>query len=374
MGLGCAALLLLPQAALAQSPGPNPPKIDPKIEIAELRFIGEATFPTQYLYAGTEVGGLSGIDYDPEGQIFYALSDDRSQINPARFYTLTIDLSDGALDNGDVVFTGVTTLLDTDGTPFTNGEVDPESLRFNPKEQTLYWTSEGDAANQIPPFVREMQLDGTFVRQLTPPTQYTPTAGNTSGIRNNLAFESLTLALRGLVVFTATENALVQDGPAASLTEGSPSRMLAFRTGSGEPFLEFVYETEPVAAPPTPETAFSTNGLVEILSLGRAEFLALERSFSSGVGNAIQIFVANVRGASNVSGVESIQSVNNLRTAEKTLLLDLAALGIPLDNVEGMAFGPTLPNGNRSLILVSDNNFSATQFTQFLAFEVVEAE
>ena len=49
--------------------------------------------------------------------------------------------------------------------------------------------------------------------------------------------------------------------------------------------------------------------------------------------------------------------------ARKRLLLDLDDLGIPLDNVEGMTFGP-----RRSLVLVSDNNFAAAQFTQFLVF------
>ena len=54
--------------------------------------------------------------------------------------------------------------------------------------------------------------------------------------------------------------------------------------------------------------------------------------------------------------------------ARKTLLLDLDELGIPLDNVEGMTFGPRLPDGRRSVVLVSDNNFAASQFTQFLLF------
>ena len=43
---------------------------------------------------------------------------------------------------------------------------------------------------------------------------------------------------------------------------------------------------------------------------------------------------------------------------------------IPLDNVEGIIFGPRLRDGHRSLVLVSDNNFAASQFTQFLLFEV----
>jgi hypothetical protein len=50
------------------------------------------------------------------------------------------------------------------------------------------------------------------------------------------------------------------------------------------------------------------------------------------------------------------------------LLLDLDELGIPLDNVEGLTLGPRLPDGGRSIVLVSDDNFAASQFTQFLLF------
>lgn len=45
-------------------------------------------------------------------------------------------------------------------------------------------------------------------------------------------------------------------------------------------------------------------------------------------------------------------------------------LGIPIDNLEGMTFGPTLPDGRRTLIIVSDNNFNETQFTQFIVLAV----
>ena len=56
--------------------------------------------------------------------------------------------------------------------------------------------------------------------------------------------------------------------------------------------------------------------------------------------------------------------------ALKWPLLDLDKLGIPLDNVEGLTFGPRLRDGRQSLVLVSDNNFAATQFTQFLLFDM----
>lgn len=46
------------------------------------------------------------------------------------------------------------------------------------------------------------------------------------------------------------------------------------------------------------------------------------------------------------------------------------SLGVFTDNIEGVCWGPKLPNGKRSLIFVSDNNFSPLQQTQLLLFEV----
>lgn len=56
----------------------------------------------------------------------------------------------------------------------------------------------------------------------------------------------------------------------------------------------------------------------------------------------------------------------------RTLLLEMPITygGVKIDNIEGPAWGPRLANGNRSLVLVADNNFADNQSTQFLAFEV----
>ena len=54
--------------------------------------------------------------------------------------------------------------------------------------------------------------------------------------------------------------------------------------------------------------------------------------------------------------------------AQKTLLLDLDELGLTLDNIEGMTLGPRLPDGRQSVLLVSDNNFTPGQVSQFLLF------
>ena len=50
----------------------------------------------------------------------------------------------------------------------------------------------------------------------------------------------------------------------------------------------------------------------------------------------------------------------------KRLLLDFADLGLVPDNLEGLALGPTLPDGRLPLIVVSDNNFNPDQETQFV--------
>ena len=90
-----------------------------------------------------------------------------------------------------------------------------------------------------------------------------------------------------------------------------------------------------------------------------------------GTGNEIKLYSVALPGATNVLGEPSLGGkLGSIRPAQKTLLLDLGSLGIPLDNVEGMTWGPKLPDGRQSLVLVSDNNFAASQFTQFLLFAV----
>jgi len=56
------------------------------------------------------------------------------------------------------------------------------------------------------------------------------------------------------------------------------------------------------------------------------------------------------------------------------LLLNFDAAGLgKVDNLEGMSWGPLLSNGHRSLVLVSDDDFSDDEVTQLLAFELLPA-
>ena len=359
VGLAVAGGLIVPAAVSSQRAAHYAP--------IELEFIGEATFPTGYMYEGTEVGGLSGLDYDQSRGSYVAISDDRAQNGPARFYDLTIDVSDGSLDDGDVAFTRVTEIFDTDGSSFAPASLDPEAIRVHEFPELLYWTSEGDANAGIPPFVRIMTRDGQHVSEFDTPDQFFPT--DDSGIRNNLAFESLTFGGTSNRLFTATENGLKQDGPAASLAEGSPVRVVRLNNRTGAAQQQYIYMTDPILNAPIPDGAFATNGLVELLALDNHNFLAIERAFSVGVGNDIKIYETSLWGATNVKRLDSIEG-RHINPMWKQLVFDLADLGITLDNIEGVTFGPVV-DGKRTLILVSDNNFNPNgQFTQFLAFTI----
>jgi len=68
-----------------------------RVRFADIEYIGSAEFAMGSKFAGTGIGGLSGVTYDARSNLYYVLSDDRSEIDPARLYSATIDVADGAL-------------------------------------------------------------------------------------------------------------------------------------------------------------------------------------------------------------------------------------------------------------------------------------
>ena len=347
--------------------------------VASFEFLGEVTFPTGTMFNDTEVGGLSGIVYDSRTGLYYALADDRSEINDARYYTLAIDVSDGSLDDGDVTFVRVTTILDENGDPFATGSLDPEGLALT-AQGTLIISSEGDAGESPPinPFIKRFARSGWQNGDIGIPDIFIPNDGNTVGIRDNLAFESLTITPNQQYLVTATENALAQDGPATDVGQESWSRILVYDWRTRQPVHQFVYVVGEVPEAPDPPDAFRTNGLVDLLPLDNSgNFLAMERAFSVGQGNTVGVFEVGVAGATDVSGYDDLFDESTgtgvaFTPVSKDLVFDVEAdFGVAPDNIEGMTFGPMLPDGRQLLILVSDNNFNpANQLTQFIAVAV----
>lgn len=330
-------------------------------------FLGQALLATGFNFNKTQVGGLSGITYNPEKQVYYALSDDRSSKAPARFYTLKIDLNKSSFSEKEITFIDVTTLLNENGKPYPEFSIDPEGIAFT--GNSLFIASEGDVNSKIPPFIKEFSLDGKYLRSLPIPEKFSIKPN--SGIRNNLAIESLTITPDKKSLFAATENALIQDGEKATLNAGSPVRLWRSDLNNYQPQEEYLYLTEPIAAASTTEDGLMTNGLVELFALSDRHLLSLERSFSVGPGNFIKLFEVSLEGATNIQNIQSLQeSMADISPVQKTLLLDLNKLGFSLDNIEGMTFGPVMPDGRPSLVLVGDNNFNFFQVTQFLVFKL----
>jgi hypothetical protein len=71
-----------------------------------------------------------------------------------------------------------------------------------------------------------------------------------------------------------------------------------------------------------------------------------------------------------VSGEFSLLNASFTPVTKRLILNVEEDLGIEPDNIEGMTFGPALPDGRLPLILVSDNNFADNQATQFIVLAV----
>ena len=333
-------------------------------------FMGQANLPTGLLYNNTEVGGLSGITYNPEQQVYYAISDDSSNKNKARFYTLKIDLSSGSLSETGVSVIGVTQLLTETGEPFTKDSLDPEGIAFS--GNSVFIASEGNFYGNILAFIKEFSLEGKLLRSLPIPEKFRDKNwSKNQGVRSNLSLESSTITPDKNYLFTASENALIQDGEIANLDRGTPSRILRYNLQTNQSDREFLYFTDPLANSSFIAEQYNKQGLVDLLAIDQQHLISLERSFSLGLGYTIKLFLVNLEKADNIQELESIKSANSeIVPAEKTLLLNLNRLNILIDNIEGLTWGSPLPEGGRSLILISDNNFMSLQTTQIIALRI----
>ena len=329
-----------------------------------LTLIGSYVIPSGLEIQGIEFGGISGLDYNPETAKFVAICDDRSQKAPARFYDLDINLSEDGIVGIDII--AYHTLKNPDGNPWAEKAVDPEGIALSWDYHAIYYSSERDQQGR--PGLYKADLSGKFLEQIALPEQYIPSTSHARGVYNNLAFEGLTFSTDRQHLFAATENALVQDGPKATLEHGSPVRILTLDLSSGKVIAEYIYITDPIPVKAL-NNGWNDNGLTEILSLSDGSFLVAERAFAAGIGFNIRLYHVNFKGATNVLGKSSINGLDVTPVnKERVMIIENDDLGIKyIDNIEAMSFGPEIDK-HKTLILVSDNNFNIKQETQFYAF------
>ncbi|KQS35301.1 esterase-like activity of phytase family protein [Pedobacter sp. Leaf194] len=350
--------------------------------VSSIKFLDEYIVPLNQTFQNTIVGGLSGIDYDEKTGNYYLISDDPSQVSPARIYTAKIDINENKIDT--INFTGFIPILQSNGQQYPKyGSVkslkaDGESVRFNPKNQSLVWSNEGERLFKngdsilVQPALTFLTSTGNFVDTIPLPKGFHFTKSE-NGPRKNALFEGITYADNYTTLYASLEEPLYQDGRQAAFGyDRALTRILKFDVKRKKNTAQYAYNLGDLPVNPTVESDWNLNGISEILAINHHTLLVMERAWAKGHDDHtfIKLYLVDLKGAENEIDNESFVKTPP-KPLKKKLLFDFDSLNIHIDNFEGVTFGPKLPNGHKSLIFCVDNNFGKTQVQQFFLFEVM---
>jgi hypothetical protein len=304
------------------------------------------------VYHGVELGGLSSLAYDPRSAWVSAV--DNHGTDPARIWFFR-NLADPAVIRDPLV------LRRPDGTAYDGTDSDNEGLAVLPNGDYL-------VSSETEPSIRIYGRDGVQVDSLPIPPRFAVTGTTAAGqATSNATLEGLTIARSGREIIAAMEGALSGD---VSATGGATlHRFLVYdqdRPGSWQLTRQIAYRTE------------TGNRIPEVAAYGRDSLLVEEAAFSAATGNSVELYaVKGIDAAPDVSGVANLSLAPARDVLRKKLVANLAGcptLGAPsretqanplLDNYEGMAITLGGP-GLAGVSMISDDNFSATQFTRVL--------
>ncbi|MEV7975066.1 esterase-like activity of phytase family protein [Streptomyces sp. NPDC086519] len=287
-------------------------------------------------FGGYFVGNLSALAVDQDGSL--AALADRSYLFDLDAQTLAPKKVVGLADENGAVLDSEGLVVDRDGTRLITSETEPSIRRYS--------------------------VDGKILDRLpVPPSLLVSPAGRAT---TNQTFEGLTLLNGGRTLLASMEYAI--SGDTAGIV-----RFQTWQRTKGdhfEPSAQYAYRTDD-----------PTLGVPEVQALPDGRLLVLERGFTSGVGNAVRLFLADPRHATDTSGIENLTGQAGVRLVRKTLLTDIAScpsLGATakqpqpnpvLDNIEGMVVTGRA-KGAYKVLLVSDDNQNAVQTTRFYRLSV----
>ncbi|MGM9477736.1 esterase-like activity of phytase family protein [Pedobacter sp. GSP4] len=350
--------------------------------VSAVQFLDEYIMPLNPQFQNTVVGGLSGIDYDAKRNQYYLISDDPSQLSPARIYTAQITIKDNKIDTVQV--TGVTFIQQQNGKQYPHYrsdktlKADGESVRYNPKLKSFIWSNEGERVLKngdtiiVQPALTFITKEGRYLDTIPLPAGFHFTKGE-NGPRKNALFEGVTYADHYKTIYTSLEEPLYQDGLQAAFEfDKALTRILKFDAVTKQNTAQYAYNLGAMPVKPTVENDWNVNGISEILAVNDHTLLVMERAWAKGHDDHtfIKLFLVDLNGAENeIDNSGFIQ--NPPKPLKKKLLFDFDSLNRHIDNFEGVTFGPKLSNGHQSLIFCVDNNFSKSQTQQFFLFEVI---
>ncbi|WP_013324422.1 PEP-CTERM sorting domain-containing protein [Gloeothece verrucosa] len=363
------------------------------------------------------LGMFSDLYYDRAQNVYYGLSDRGPgggvipyQTRVEKF-TLDVNPNTGALSNFNIE----QTILFTQNGQSFNG-LNPQLLNGNPNTLGLSFDPEGFVvsrngnfyvSDEYGPSVYEFNPNGSFIRALTIPGNILPRQADgtpnymsaVTGRQDNRGFEGLAISPDGSKLYGMLQDPLVNEGN----PEGRYSRnlrLVEFDTQTGESTRQFIYQLESIA---DINAGFSNHknddfkanaqgrniGISAIAALNDAEFLVLERD-NRGFGveaptlpsnppvGTKKVYKISLADATDVSKV-NLTGINDLplgvNPVSKSLFLDIAsslkgAGPIIPEKLEGLTIGPQLANGDYAVIVGSDNDFSVTQNSSNVQFNV----
>ena len=262
--------------------------------------------------------------------------------------------------------------------------LDPEGIRVAP-DGTFY------ISDEYGPYIFQFNRQGHLLRRLEVPSKFAianPSAdpneellGNTAGRQANRGMEGLAISPDGSTLFGIMQNALLQDHglnpPPSTDRLGLNNRILKVDLATGETH-EYVYVLDAINR---------GQGVCEILAINDHEFLVIERDNRSNLQSPPQaptrktIYKIDLNGATDVSGIESLPTgalPAGVTPVSKTLFINLLDADLNLgatipEKIEGLSWGPDLPDGRHVLYVISDNDLNPTLATQIYAFAIEPA-
>ena len=292
--------------------------------------------------AGEELSGIAHAD----GNTYWAVGD-----TAAKAFKLQIDLNttDGTITAAELL--DVTNTVD-----LTDAGADQEGI-------ALVNANTAMISNESGPGIHTHDLTtGNRSDQITPATH--PQLAVFSNTVANFGWESMTRRADGNETWTANEEALTVDGSLSTGSAGTTVRLQKFDS-STTPAGQWAYNTDPITG--AGGTSLDRSGVSDLLILDNGTLLVLERSFGTNLttgGFHIRIYAVDFTGATDVSAAPFDDGLigETYTPVAKTLLWEQTFDLFSAANIEGMTLGPTLDDGSRSLLLVSDNQGAASTF------------
>ena len=333
-----------------------------KNQLGGFSAITPSATPNRYLFLPDRGPNDGEVDYPCRFHEMELILEEKSGAQPKLALVATHML------RGEVPITGSAAAWD----PNKALRLDPEGIRVLPDGNLLI-------SDEYGPHLLLFSPEGKLLKQFAIPDRFkikTPgltkkeeNKNNTRGRQGNGGMEGLAISNDGRFAYAMMQGPLLQDHAFDDEGEdlGVFLRIVQVELASGA-IKEFCY---PMEGPDF--------GISEVLADDDGSLLVVERDSKPGIESKEKaIFRIRLDGASDISNVDSLPATelpSGITPVTKEPFLDLLAPAYGLvatipPKIEGLAWGPELENGEKLLIVASDNDFETANASMVYFFAV----